>query len=222
MVKMQIDTILFDMDGLIFDTEKIYVELWRKVGEQFQIPVDDEFLLPSRGMIRADSQRLFESLYGKNVPYDEIVDARQKMIMERLEEGFDCKHGLHELLDYLKEEKYQIVLATSTPKERAVWMLEQAGIQDYFHSFICGDMVKKGKPEPDIFIKAAESVAKKPEQCLVLEDSLNGVRAGKRAGCHVIMIPDLVQPTKEIEDMYDEKLEHLGQVIDWLKCHNQK
>lgn len=217
---MKIDTILFDMDGLIFDTEKIYVDTWRKVGEKYHIPIGDEFLLPSRGMIRADSQRLFESLYKTIISYDEIMSIRQKMIIERLEEGFDCKKGLHELLDYLKKEQYQIVLATSTPKERAVWMLDQARIKEYFHSFVCGDMVQKGKPEPDIFIKAAESVAKKPEQCLVLEDSLNGVRAGRRAGCHVIMIPDLVQPTKEMEDIYDDKLEHLGMVIDWLKQYN--
>lgn len=222
MLKMKIDTILFDMDGLIFDTEKIYVDTWRKIGELYHIPIGDEFLLSSRGMIREDSQRLFESLYITSISYDEIIRVRQKMITERLEEGFDCKQGLYELLDYLKKEEYQIVLATSTPKERAMWMLEQAKIREYFHSFVCGDMVKKGKPEPDIFIKAAESVAKRPEQCLVLEDSLNGVCAGKRAGCHVIMIPDLVQPTKEIEDIYDDKLEHLGQVISWLEQYNHK
>lgn len=221
MVKEKINTVLFDMDGLMFDTERIYVDTWKKIGELYHISIGDEFLLPSRGMIRADSQRLFESLYDLKSPYDELIEIRQTMIKDRLKQGFECKQGLYELLKYLQDNQYHIVLATSTPKERAMWMLEQVGVKDYFHNYVFGDMVKKGKPEPDIFIKAAESVAKRPEQCLVLEDSFNGVRAGKRAGCHVIMIPDLVQPTKEIEDIYDDKLEHLGQVISWLELHNK-
>lgn len=221
MLKTKIKTILFDMDGLMFDTEKIYVETWKKVGEIYHIPIGNEFLLPSRGMIRADSKKLFQNLYQTEIPYDKLIELRQAMILEQLKQGFDHKEGLLDLLNYLQKNQYQIVLATSTPKERAVWMLEQAGVKGYFDNFVFGDMVEKGKPEPDIFIQASRSIGCKPVECLVLEDSSNGVKAGKRAGCYVIMVPDLVAPTEEIEKFYDCKLEHLGQVISWLELYNK-
>lgn len=193
---------------------------WRKVGEHLGIPIDDRFLIPSRGMIRADSRKLFEELYDPEMDYEEIIKARQVFMEEELEAGIECKKGLLELLQFLKENGYKIALATSTPRDRANRMLEQTDTKKYFDGFAFGDTIEKGKPEPDIFLKAAEEVQTEPERCLVLEDSRNGIWAGKRAGCFVIMIPDLVPATEEIDQILNAKLTDLTEVIDWLKQIN--
>lgn len=220
--KRLIQAVLFDMDGLMFDTERLYVKAWKEVGKQLGIPIDDRFLIPSRGLVRADSRKLFEQLYKPTIDYSEIIDLRQEMMEKELKKGIDCKSGLMELLDYLKKNQYKIALATSTPKERAIRMLEETGTEKYFDGFVFGDMIERGKPEPDIFIKAAQKVQVPAENCLVLEDSGNGIRAGKKAGCYVIMIPDLVPATAEIEELLDEKFSNLTKVIGWLEQINKE
>lgn len=215
--KKRVQAVLFDMDGLMFDTEIIYINAWKKTGKRLNIPIGDEFLMQSRGMIRKDSRQLFETLYQPSMDYEEIIELRQQFVEEELQKGVDCKKGLKELLDYLKEQDYRIALATSTPKERAIRLLDQTNTTSYFDSLIFGDMVERGKPEPDIFIEAAKSLGQKPEHCLVLEDSRNGIVAGKRAGCQVIMIPDLILPTEEIKELTNAIFESLLDVITWLQ-----
>lgn len=217
MEQRKIQAVLFDMDGLMFDTEKIYMDAWKRTGELLNIPIGDEFLIPSRGMIRADSRQFFEQLYHPDMSYEEIINVRQQFVEKEFEKGVECKTGLKELLIYLKKERYAIALATSTPRERAIKLLQQTKTEEYFDALVCGDMVQKGKPEPDIFLRAAKEVKKEPVHCLVLEDSKNGIMAGKRAGCKVIMIPDLIPATKDIEEMVDARFDTLFQVIPWLQ-----
>lgn len=216
----KVEAVLFDMDGLMFDTERMYMRAWKKVGEHLGIPIDDRFLIPSRGMIRSDSRKLFEELYNPDMSYDEIIAARQVFMEKELEAGIECKKGLLELLQFLKDKGYKIALATSTPRDRANRMLEETDTRKYFDGFAFGDTIEKGKPEPDIFLKAAEEVCTAPTKCLVLEDSRNGIWAGKKAGCYVIMIPDLVPATEEIDQILDAKFSDLTQVIDWLEKIN--
>ena len=213
----QIRAVLFDMDGLMFDTEVVYINAWKQTGKKLGIPIDERFLIPSRGMIRADSKRMFEELYHPTMLYEDIIEVRQQFLDEQFEKGIMCKKGLVALLNYLKETGYRIALATSTPKERAMKLLKMAKVEAFFDEMVFGDMVEHGKPAPDIFIKAANMVQVEPKHCVVLEDSRNGVLAGKAAGCYVIMIPDLVPPTKEIERIVDARLEDLEKVIDWLQ-----
>ena len=215
-----IQAVLFDMDGLMFDTERLYMRAWKKAGEKLRIPIGDEFLLQSRGMVRADSSKLFMELYHPNMEYDEIIAVRQEFFNEELKKGVVCKKGLMELLQFLKENGYKVALATSTPRDRAFQLIRETKTEKFFDAFAFGDSVKRGKPEPDIFLKAAELVGVAPEHCLVLEDSNNGLIAGNRARCKVIMIPDLVPAKKEVESMIDAKLEDLEQVISWLQLIN--
>lgn len=217
MQRRKIYAILFDMDGLMFDTETVYLKAWKKTGKKLGIPIDDSFLIPSRGMIRADSRKLFEQLYHPTMDYEAIIEVRQEFLEEEFQKGIICKKGLFELLEYLKQEGYKIGLATSTPEQRARVLLKKANVESFFENMMFGDKVEHGKPAPDIFLQAAEQLGIAPEHCLVLEDSPNGVVAGKKAGCKVIMIPDQVPPSEEVEKLIDAKLEDLEQVIDWLR-----
>lgn len=222
MKERRIQAVLFDMDGLMFDTETVYMKAWKKTGEKLGITVDERFLIPSRGMIRADSKKLFEDLYHPSIEYEAIIDIRQEFLDEEFRKGITCKKGLFVLLTYLKTRKYKIALATSTPRKRAMKLLEKAKVESFFEEMVFGDMVENGKPAPDIFLKAAQMVNIAPEKCLVLEDSRNGMVAGKKAGCKVIMIPDLVPVTEEIESILDAQLDDLEQVIPWLKERNEE
>ena len=222
MREKKIQAVLFDMDGLMFDTEVLYMKAWKKAGEKLGIPIDDRFLLPSRGMIRADSKKLFEELYHPSIEYESIIAIRQEFLEKEFEKGILCKKGLFPLLNYLKTEGYQIALATSTPRERAIRLLQKTKVESFFDDMVFGDMVEHGKPEPDIFIKAAGKIGIDPKHCLVLEDSRNGIVAGKRAGCRVVMIPDLIPANREIMEIIDAKLDDLEKAIIWIQEINNE
>ena len=126
------------------------------------------------------------------------------------------KSGIKELLRFLKENGYQIGLASSTRYEVVRQQLEDAGILPYFETLTCGDMVKKSKPEPDIFIKAAEALGVEPANCIVIEDSYNGIRAANRAGMFPIMVPDMIAPDEEMRELAKEIFRDLDEVRAFL------
>ncbi len=136
---------------------------------------------------------------------------------EYLEKGVNLKPGAAELLSYLKKNQYQILLASSSTRERAQGVLSQNGIAAFFDHMVFGVEVNRGKPYPDIFQKACEYAKEPPENCLVLEDSESGIQAAHAAGIDVICIPDMKEPGPEFENMDAAKLSSLFDVIGWLE-----
>lgn len=219
-----IEAVIFDMDGLMFDTEKIYSRAWKEAATIYGVEIDDDFVNSIRGTISEKSKSMFYERYGTSFSYEEIKDKRIQISNDQIvKEGVPCKSGLYTLLNYLKDKGYKIALATSTKKETADSYLQMAQVDGFFHEKVFGDMVTNGKPEPDIFIMAADKLGVNPNNCLVLEDSTNGIYAGKSAGCKVIMIPDMTQPTPELLEILDDCLVSLDNVIDYLnKDKNDK
>lgn len=127
------------------------------------------------------------------------------------------KRGLPELLDYLKENRYQTAVASSSSRATVEDYLRRAKMEGIFSTLICGDMVTRSKPEPDIFLKAAEELGAAPADCLILEDSPNGIRAAHAAGMRVIMVPDLIEPTADLRAMASKVCESLHDVILFLE-----
>lgn len=210
--------VIFDMDGLMLDTERLATLAWVKAGADFGFTIDEDFLNTIRGCIVQDSKRLFCAYFGDGFDYDAIRDRKAEYLAEIVkEEGIPVKKGLHQLLEYLKQNRYTIALATSTRKEIALQRLKDAEVYDYFHEYICGDMVSVSKPDPAIFLLAANKLQLKPEECLVLEDSINGVKAGIAGGFPTIMVPDLAQPSKELEEQLYGKCESLDEIIKLLE-----
>ena len=136
---------------------------------------------------------------------------------EYFEKGVDLKQGAKELLSYLKRKQYKIMLASSSTKERALGVLRQNGIETFFDNMVFGAEVKRGKPYPDIFIKACEYAGELPENCLVLEDSEAGIQAAHAAGIDVICIPDMKEPEEEFHKLTVTQLSSLEDVISWLE-----
>lgn len=208
------EAVVFDMDGVITDTEKLYRRFQLEEGRSRGVPEDVivDACEHIAGGNKYVNKKVFEDIVGMGIDY---MEYREKVI-EKLDNfidtnGVELKKGVKELLAYLKEKGIKIGLATSTVKERAVKYLVSHEIYDYFDALIFGDMVEHGKPAPDIYLKACDVLGVEPEKTIGVEDSINGIVSAGRAGLYPVMVIDLIQPKEEIKpyvkQIYNEILE---------------
>ena len=217
-MKQNIKGAVFDMDGLMFDTEKLLVRFWRESAEFYGYNMTDENVFEIRSLSRKYSVPLLKGIFGEDFPFEEVRSRRITLMNDYIDTyGFEVKKGLYELLDFLKENEYLIAVATATDRIRAESYLKKAGVYGYFDTIICGDMVKNGKPEPDIYITACTESGLSPEECVAFEDSPNGIKSAYSAGCQVIMIPDLTQPDDSIKSMLSGVYESLDKATEFFK-----
>lgn len=210
--------VIFDMDGTMFDTEPISAFCWKKAGELTGYKVTDALVNSFLGKNMAAITDLLKQEFGSLSDCDAIIEARQNCYKEYIKEhGAPHKEGLVSLLEYLREEGIPAAVSTSTDQETAEMVIKKAGVYEYFDAFIYGDMVERGKPEPDIFWMAAEQIGRKPEECLVVEDSPAGVLAGKAAGGYTIYIPDRMTLSEDIKEGISTELNNLNEVIPWIR-----
>ena len=215
-----IQAAVFDMDGLMFDTERVGRDAWNEVGKAWGFGDLTQVNEQCLGRNKASCREIFHRFFGDKLTLDAVLDAAQPIPRRSYEEhGMPCKKGLRELLEYLKAGGIKIAMATSSDRADAEWNLQKAGLREYFNALICGDMVKRSKPDPDIYLTAARTLGVAPENCIGLEDSRNGILSVRNAGMHPILIPDLVKPDEEMLSAAEVVLSDLGQVIGWLESH---
>lgn len=213
-----IKAVIFDMDGIMFDTEYLAVPAWCQAGKQLGYPITEKIVYETFGMNRENTKKVLQEYFGENFDFDEAARLRTEYETKFIEKnGVPIKKGLLELLIYLKQNQYLFTVATSSREKRAKRLFELAGISHFFETFVCGDMIKKGKPAPDIYCKACELLKVKPENSIVLEDSYAGITAAFCAGIKTVMIPDMVQWNESIEKMLYAKLDSLLDVIPLLE-----
>lgn len=194
-------TIIFDMDGVIFDSERAvfngWLELSRKYGfENLEIPY-----MKCVGVNSKMTKKIFMDYYGEDFPYDKYCKEQSENYHRKYDNGkLPMKKGVVELLTALKENEYEIGIASSTRAEVVRHQIEAAGLMEYFKVIVGGDMVEKSKPAPDIFVKAAKELGGKVESTYVIEDSYNGIRAAYVAGMIPIMVPDMIEPDDEMKE----------------------
>lgn len=216
------NAIIFDMDGILFDTERISCECWEEVAEAMKLGDLSEGVKGCIGLNHNDARILMEGLYGEDFPLEEFRSTVHALMQRRiLEEGLPLKEGVIEILDYVTENNYIIGLASSTRKKSIMEHLNEAGITHYFKTIIAGDMVEHSKPMPDIYLKACEELGVSPANAIAIEDSFNGIISAYRAGMKPVMVPDMVEPTPEIEAMLYGKFYSLLDVVEYLKERNQ-
>jgi beta-phosphoglucomutase-like phosphatase (HAD superfamily) len=192
--------VVFDMDGLMLDTELLAIRAYADAAAATGIAFDDAVTLRLVGRTFADCRTLILEHHGAAYPVDTLLDAWRSAydaIVER--DGVAVKAGLFELLDWLEREGIDKAVATSTRRERAHAKLANASLMQRFPVLVGGDEVERGKPEPDIFLLAAERLGHHAHECLVLEDSTAGFRAAMRAGMRAIIVPDLDRPAATID-----------------------
>ena len=197
------EAVVFDMDGVIFDTEKLYRRFQLEEGLARGIP--EELMNKACDRIaggnKYTNKKAFEEIIGMGIDY---FENREKML-GRLDayiqkNGVELKPGVVETLSYLKDKNIKIGLATSTVRDRAEKLLTEHDILKYFDKLIFGDMVPNGKPAPDIYLKACEVLNVKPENAIAVEDSINGIVSSGKAGMYPVMVIDLIRPNETIKE----------------------
>jgi HAD superfamily hydrolase (TIGR01509 family) len=211
-----IEAVVFDMDGLILDTETIYREVMMEAAGVHGAELPDAVFLAMVGL-PADSSRLVAlDHFGQNFPYEPWIDHVSELAHARLADGAPLKAGVVELLDRLDAIGLPRAIATSSSRAGVERHLRPAGLLDRFDAVIAAGDYAKGKPHPDPFLTAAARLGLKPELCLALEDSHNGVRAAHAAGMMTVMVPDLLPATDEMRALAMLVLGSLHEVAERL------
>lgn len=210
--------VLFDMDGIVLDTERLYTRFWKEAAQSLGYPMTHEMALGMRSLNHREGERRLKEFLGEEADYDKVRNKRIEIMSAFIEEnGVEAKPGMDALLDYLEQKGIQKAIATSSPMDRTEKYLSQVGLWDRFDEIISAQMVETGKPAPDIYIYAAQKLGLSPKECLVLEDSPTGILAAKRAGCIPVMVPDQDGPDAQVRQMIYAAVENLETVIELLE-----
>ena len=209
--------VIFDMDGVIFDSERAYIAAYKKLAPKYGLndfEVIHKACMDSIGANRQKTKEIFFAYVGHEFDY---LAYREDVQVELNKNDYVIKPGVFEIFDWLRETGAKIALASSTREVSVRKSLGKADLVKYFDQIVCGDMVSHSKPHPEIFLKAAEKLQVAPETCYVIEDSFNGIRAAHASGAHPIMVPDILQPDDEIRGLADVVLPSLFEVKEYLE-----
>ena len=216
----EIKAVIFDMDGVLIDTEKYLTKFWCMAAKEFGYDMRLEHAYEIRSLAGVNGANRLKEIFGNEFDYEAVRNRRKELMNVHLKEnGIEPKPKLKESLVRIKNAGYKIAVATSTDFDRTSKYLSEIGVFDLFDNIVCANMVKKGKPEPDIYLYVCEQIGLKPSQCIAVEDSPNGLRSAYLAGTNAIMIPDLTEAAdkeKDISVYIIDDLEKLANLI----CNN--
>lgn len=220
---MEIKAVLFDMDGLMVDTESLSTEAFINSAKAQGYNMTKEETLKVLGFTKANIYQFWIDYFqGTNVDGKKLVDNHYEYIENVLYTvGPEKMPYVEELLKYLRENNYKIAVASSSDTADIKNNLEKTKLEKYIDEIASGAEVENGKPAPDVFLLAAKRLGVDPKDCLILEDSKAGIKAGKASGAMVFMVPDMFTVDKECEDTADRILTNLGEVIGILEGKNE-
>ena len=213
----KISAVIFDMDGVLVDSERVVWESFRYAGERTGIPNVERMAIIGLGLNDEAWIKRFRQEFGADS--DRILEHEEAYLQNFYANGAaPAKKGAQRLLEQLCAWNIPVAVASSSPAAVVRGRLERAGLLQYFTVVISGDMVCRSKPEPDIFLEAARQLGRPAAECTVIEDSPNGLRAGRRAGCRTLFVPDLWQPEEEHPELYDARFADLDAVREFFCC----
>lgn len=210
--------VIFDMDGIIFDSERLVLDCWERIGEKYGIPDIGEVFMRCIGTNRVRTRQIVDEHYGKTFPYEKFSAESSALFHEMTEkEGLPIKAGVREILTYLREEKIPLGLASSTRIAVVTQELKDAGLYEYFQTVVGGDLLENSKPAPDIYLMTCERMGVLPEKTYAIEDSYNGVRSAYSAGLHPIMVPDMLPATEEMRNLSEAVFKDLFMAKEYFE-----
>ena len=216
------EAVLFDLDGLLADTEIISLKVYQELLEDFGIPFTEEtYSREYSGHREEENVQRFLDTYDLPWNFDQTLEKVYELEARILARGVNLKKGAKNLLAFLEREGISIALATSSVESRARMILDSNGILSLFDHLVFAKDVKRSKPYPDIFLKACRDLNVLPENCLVLEDSEAGIEAAYRAGIPIICIPDLKIPAQSFLNKTEQVFQDLDAVRDYLECKKE-
>lgn len=191
--------VIFDMDGVLIDTEKHYNAAWCQAATEAGFPFTREHALLLRSCEAKEGEKLMQGIFGPSFDYYAIRERRRELVRERLAQyGLEKKPGVEETLRFLRAKGIKTAVATATALDITKSHLTTIGVCDLFDSIVSAKNVAHGKPEPDVYLYAREQIGERPQDCMAVEDSPNGIMAAYRAGLRTVMVPDLTQPDEEL------------------------
>ena len=209
--------VLFDMDGVIIDTEKHLVKYWCEAANEMGYPMKREHALHIRSLSGNLAAEYLKKEVDSGFDYERVRERRKELMSAELKRvDIEMKRGIKELLSELKKRGIRRAVCTATDYPRTKGYLTEIGLFDSFDKIICASMVKHGKPAPDIYLYACGELSLDPAECLAAEDSPNGILSAYSAGCSVVMIPDLTPPTEEDRSRIIGAAETLIDVVKYL------
>lgn len=209
-----IKAFIFDLDGTLIDTEKIYRQVWPQAMKSLGYEYTDVQYLSMRSLGRPYAPAKFKEWYGQDFDYDGARRVRKGLFDAYVaEHGIEIKKGAIELLEYLRSKEIVTAIATATDLDRAEEYLKFVGLYGYFDKVISATMVDEGKPSPKVYQYASMELGFEPSECVAVEDAPNGIKSAYSAGLKVIMVPDQTEPEEDIMHMFYAKVESLDQII---------
>ncbi len=213
--------VLFDMDGVVLDTEKLYARFWAEACAFYGFSMNYQQALGMRSLNKDAGQAYLSSLFGPEIRHRTIRDKRVELMDAYVQEhGVEAKAGIFELLDYLQSRGIPYAVTTASPLERISRYLGSLGLLERFGRICTAERVAHGKPEPDIYLLGAKTLNLPPEDCLALEDSYTGILSAQRAGCKATIVPDLDQPGENILSICWGRADSLLDVIGLIEQAN--
>lgn len=215
----KIEAVIFDMDGLMIDTESLFLNSCLKTNEVYGFKVPKELIIECIGKRKDKTIQLFKQVMGPDFDVNYYFDLSREFKRQEIEDnGIKVKKGLFELLDYLKQNNIKMAVASSTNMDGIMNRLATCGIDtSQFTSIISGDMVDKPKPDPEVYLKSCEILGINPENAIALEDSDYGIKAAHLAGTYAVLIPDLKEVTDEMRKDAYVVLKDLSEVINLIE-----
>lgn len=215
-----IKAVIFDMDGVLIDTEKHYNAAWCEAARSAGFDFTEQHALLLRSLDARLAAKLMKDIFGESFDYFAIREIRRKLVAERLAKyGLEKKPGLDELLDFLREKGIKTAVATATPIELTYQHLETIGVKNRFDRIVSAKQVPNGKPAPDVYLYACEQINEMPKNCIAVEDSPNGIKSAYAAGCRPVMVPDLTQPDEELAPMLYGVAKTLTDIRELILLH---
>lgn len=207
-----IKAVIFDMDGVLIDTEKHYNAAWCEAAHMAgYADFGREHALMLRSCDARLAAEMMKDIFGAGFDYYAVREVRRRLVAERLEQyGLEKKPGIDEILAFLHERGIKAAVATATPIELTLQHLGAIGVRDQFDRIVSAKQVAHGKPAPDVYLYACEQIGEAPQDCIAVEDSPNGIKSAYAAGCKPVMVPDLTQPDEEILPMLYAVVDTLG------------